>query len=120
MQLDLDKEDEFEITHSGTGIPFKLKPISPRQYDQLQRAAGKGRDSDSDPIKFAGIFAEAAIVEWHAEEGGKRVGVKQDCTPENRRRFGEKFAFNIVPWIVAHCMDAARSLETEEAAAKNA
>lgn len=118
MQLDLDKEDEFEETHPDTGTPFTLKPISPREYEQLQRAAGKTRDRDSDPIKFAGLYAEAAIVSWHKDEDGKRVGVKQDCTPENRRRFGEKFAFNIVPWIVAKCMDSARSLEVETADAK--
>src|SRR5574340_1269884 len=104
MQIDLDKEDEFDITHPGTGTPFKLRPISPREYDQLQRAAGKSRSDDADPIKFAGLFAQAAIVGWHGEHDGARVGVKQDCTPENRRRFGEKFAFNIVPWLVSHCM----------------
>ncbi|MFH2082077.1 MAG: hypothetical protein ABIK08_11400 [Pseudomonadota bacterium] len=118
MQLDLDKEDEFEAIHPDTGTPFTLKPISPREYEKLQRDAGKTRERDADPIKFAGLYAEAAIVAWHKDSAAGRVGVKQECTPENRRRFGEKFAFNILPWIVIQCMDAARSMEVETAEAK--
>lgn len=108
--LDLDKSDSFTETHPETGVEFDLKPVDPREYDRLQKKAGKGK-GDADPIVFAGLFAAHAVLGWR--------GVKQDCTDEAKRKFGEKFAYNIVPWMVGQCMDAARAMTAEVDAAKN-
>lgn len=111
MMLDLDKDDVFEETHPETGVTFTLKPVDPRTFERLQKQC-KGRSGAVDAISFAGVFAAHAIDGWQ--------GVKQDCTAENKKRFGEKFAFNVMPWMMNHCMDAARSIDGEVSAAKNA
>ncbi|MDP3425490.1 MAG: hypothetical protein Q8S32_17250 [Burkholderiaceae bacterium] len=110
MQLDLDCNDEFEATHDS-GVKFTLIPIDPRAYEKLQRQAGRGKNGEADPIAFAGLFAKQAIVRWE--------GVKQHCSDENKQRFGERFAFNVMPWLVSQCMDVARTIDAEVDAAKN-
>lgn len=109
--LDLDKESTFDALHEETGVTFTLLTVDPRTYERLQRAAGKGKDKSPDPIAFAGLFAEHAIQAWDK--------VRQPCNNENKRKFGERFAFNVMPWMVNECMDAARSLDEEKDAAKN-
>lgn len=109
--LDLDKEDTFTETHPDTGVELTLRPLPPGDYERLQKRAGKGKNNDSDPIKFAGLFAQHAIVDW-----GK---VKQDCNADNKKKFGERFAYTIIPWALSQCMDAARSLDAEIDDAKN-
>jgi hypothetical protein len=109
--LDLDKEDSFEATHPETGVGFTLRPVDPRTYERLQKRAGKERSGAVDAIAFSGLFAAHAIIDWR--------GVKQECTEANRKRFGEKFAFSVTPWIINQSMDAARSLDAEVEDAKN-
>lgn len=109
--LDLEKEDTFEATHDS-GVTFTLRPVDPRTFEKLQRRAGKSKTSDADPIAFAMAFADHAIVGWQ--------NVKQGCTEDNKKRFGERFAFSVMPWMVVQCMDVARSLDGEIGEAKNA
>lgn len=109
--LDLDKDDTFTETHPDTGVKLTLRPVTPAEYERLQKRAGKGKNQDSDPIKFAGLFAQHAIVDWGS--------VKQDCTGDNKQKFGERFAYTIMPWAVSQSLDAARTMDGEIEDAKN-
>lgn len=116
MQLDIEPTKKtFEITHPDTGIPFTLNPITPRKYQALQKKSQvKG---ELDPVAFAANVAEYAIEAWRKD--GVKACVKQECTDVNKRAFGEKFAFNIVPWITNEAMSLDRSIQEEVVDAKN-
>lgn len=120
MKLSLDAAPvRFDATHPETGIGFTLQSLSPRMYSELQNKS-RGKDGAINVITFAANVDEYIIVDWHRPDPGnpEAPGVDAECTPENKRAFGEKFAFSIHPWLLDQAMALERQRANEVKSAK--
>lgn len=106
-----------ECIHPETGIRFRIRPISPEEYDEIIERSQK-KDKTLDFYKSREELAVAAIADW-----GKDVGDKSgplDCTEANLRTFGRRQAINIMPWVISQATGLDQYRIEEEQAAKNA
>jgi hypothetical protein len=118
MQFDLDEDITFEATHPETGIPFTLKPMDAPTYNRLRNKAK--RAGEIDLVVFGGLVADESIKGWEkTDANGQQKGVVQECTKENRIRFGQKYALSVMPWVTNQCMDATNTAKAELDEAKN-
>lgn len=110
----------FTAIHPDSGIEFTLQSLAPKKYDEIQ-GKSKNKNGTGNSILWAANAAEYCIVDWQRPDPEKPddPGIDAECTKENKRAFGEKFAFDINPWIIDQCMALERSRADEVSAAKN-
>lgn len=121
MKLTLDNAPvNFEAIHPETGIRFDLCTLSPRKYRELQDKS-KGKNGQVDSLIFARNTAEYIIQDWQRPDPAnpELPCIDAECTAENKRAFGEKFAFTINPWLIDKAMDVETQNQDEVKEAKN-
>lgn len=95
--------------HTETGTSYVISGLTAKRYNQIRAACTKGDKVDS--VEMAGKVADEVIQSWE--------GVDGECNKPNKIKFGEKFAFDIMPGITDRAMEFATATAEEIAAAKN-
>lgn len=125
MNLDLAPITERRwVTHEDSGAKFEINPLSAEQHNKLREAA-RNKDGNVDVIEFHRRAAKLIIHDWQGVGASKGLGDNKErlesveCTDPAKERFGKRFAYAVMPWLIEQAMEFDQAVRETEADAKN-
>ena len=130
LELNPLKTSKWISYDKDPSIRFEINPLSDKQHAEILKSSRDGKDR-TDIIEVSRRCAKRVINNWDGvgeykkEAGryvfdgdGKKIPIPTECHDVSKAQFGERYAYDVMPWLIEEAMKFNKEIEAEEEAAK--